>query len=580
MSRKSKSTIGLAIATALFGSSIVAENGVVVGAADNQAMVSDTLGGLHIELPTNPYLEVTNVRLYDENNLLVWKTASSGGSMDLDLGGMLVDGRYRFEIVNVFENEGLFGADDNEDLEFKTLERGSFLIEDGQLFLNEETHGPELNSLSDDAALLDRLLDSTLSLAGASLDYLVSSAQADVMATDLEIETSTPDIQFDDIDDEDCTSGWDWHMRSSGGSSDSDTNNYFQLFGAGDVESGGPCGPAIPMFEFLHDGDDDADSSIRSLMVKANGDIHFADDRMILDKSGPHLMLGWSSTATDMSISDSTPDIRLHDETGTQEAEWELSDDLVTFWGRVNSIAGWKSIIRYNVQAPTRSLEIVADGSVGLGTGSPEAKLEVESMDARIVVQNTDGAYGARDVFRGKNYGPALFSLKDLFTNNTWAFTNTGTSFTLSKQGSGVKELEIFNNGNAILQGTLTQLSDKHSKQDVVPVDRHDILNKLVDLEISEWSYKDSPDQRHIGPMSQDFHRAFGLGGKSGVKGISTLDSSGVALAAIQALAKENADLKGRLAALEAQQVEMQAAMARLIENQQSQPVLTKAVFN
>jgi len=246
-----------------------------------------------------------------------------------------------------------------------------------------------------------------------------------------------------------------------------------------------------------------------------------------------------------------------------------------------------------------QALYVTPAGDVGIGTEVPEAQLEVEKDGARIVVQNTDAAYGARDIFRGKNNGPTLFSLKDLSSGNTWAFTNTGTSFTLSKQGSGVKEFEVLNNGDAILQGTLTQLSDKHSKQDVVPVDRHDILNKLVDLEISEWSYKDSPDQRHIGPMSQDFHRAFGLGGKSGVKGISTLDSSGVALAAIQALAKENADLKGRLAALEAQalakenadlkgrlaaleaqQVEMQAAMARLIENQQSQPVLTKAVFN
>jgi len=53
-------------------------------------------------------------------------------------------------------------------------------------------------------------------------------------------------------------------------------------------------------------------------------------------------------------------------------------------------------------------------------------------------------------------------------------------------------------------------------------------------MPISEWTYKSDGAVRHLGPMSQDFHRSFGLG--SSDKSISTLDSSGVALAAIQGL--------------------------------------------
>ena len=40
---------------------------------------------------------------------------------------------------------------------------------------------------------------------------------------------------------------------------------------------------------------------------------------------------------------------------------------------------------------------------------------------------------------------------------------------------------------------------------------------------------------RHLGPMAQDFHSAFGLDGKDD-KHISVVDEGGVALAAIQGL--------------------------------------------
>ncbi len=49
--------------------------------------------------------------------------------------------------------------------------------------------------------------------------------------------------------------------------------------------------------------------------------------------------------------------------------------------------------------------------------------------------------------------------------------------------------------------------------------------------------------------MAQDFYAAFGTGHTD--KGIATLDSTGVALAAIQALSAENADLRARLDLLE-----------------------------
>jgi hypothetical protein len=79
----------------------------------------------------------------------------------------------------------------------------------------------------------------------------------------------------------------------------------------------------------------------------------------------------------------------------------------------------------------------------------------------------------------------------------------------------------------------------------------------VTKLPLSSWSYcSESNSVRHLGPVAQDFHEAFGLGADD--KHIAGLDSSGVALAAIQGLSQELKtkqaeidQLKQRLVALE-----------------------------
>jgi hypothetical protein len=57
----------------------------------------------------------------------------------------------------------------------------------------------------------------------------------------------------------------------------------------------------------------------------------------------------------------------------------------------------------------------------------------------------------------------------------------------------------------------------------------------ISELPISTWNYTgQDPSIRHIGPTAQDFNLAFGVGEDE--RHISTVDSDGVALAAIQGL--------------------------------------------
>ena len=93
----------------------------------------------------------------------------------------------------------------------------------------------------------------------------------------------------------------------------------------------------------------------------------------------------------------------------------------------------------------------------------------------------------------------------------------------------------LLKNGNLTIAGTLTQGSDRSVKENFAAVDAREVLEKVAALPIETWNYRTQPDTvRHMGPMSQDFRALFGLGQDDVT--ISTVDSAGVALAAIQGL--------------------------------------------
>ena len=83
--------------------------------------------------------------------------------------------------------------------------------------------------------------------------------------------------------------------------------------------------------------------------------------------------------------------------------------------------------------------------------------------------------------------------------------------------------------------GVWTNSSDANLKENFRSVDGAELLEKIEELPINQWNYKAESDQvTHIGPTAQDFKAAFGVG--SDGKSISTIDPSGIALAAIQEL--------------------------------------------
>ncbi len=94
------------------------------------------------------------------------------------------------------------------------------------------------------------------------------------------------------------------------------------------------------------------------------------------------------------------------------------------------------------------------------------------------------------------------------------------------------------NNGNgAYLSngGTWTNASSIHFKDRIRMIQPQEFLIKLSQTPIYEWYYKNT-NEKHIGPIAEDFKEIFNLGIPGDKEHISTIDASGIALITIQAL--------------------------------------------
>ena len=246
--------------------------------------------------------------------------------------------------------------------------------------------------------------------------------------------------------------------------------------------------------------------------------------------------------------------------------------------------------------AKSESLTVREEG-VGIGTYNAEAPLHVYGdglpyPEAKIVVENNhSGTPVQREMFKLVNNGSSLFSFTDTSLNSTWFFaSDTNGRFTASLSGTGGAELTIGQdgrvlmgpgpvqnfdlrpNGNLHILGTLYQSSDRNLKKNFESVDTRSVLEKIAEIPVTTWQFKkDNETVRHMGPTSQDFRAAFGLGDND--RTIAPVDGIGVTLAGIQALHAEAKAKDDKIVALtkqlSLQQVAFEAQQA-VLEEQQS----------
>ncbi len=231
---------------------------------------------------------------------------------------------------------------------------------------------------------------------------------------------------------------------------------------------------------------------------------------------------------------------------GTTTPNWDLNPGGAGFWmNRVGPNAA-SGVVKIQNTAPIDSL-VANETGVGMGTGVPQTPLHVRRFET-----GTD-----TDMFRLENSDGSRFQFVNNRGNNqggTWEFINSSASggaalVIRALHNPGGQEFRLASNGNLTIRGSLTEGSSQAIKSNIVPLIGSDVLSSLAKLDIAKWSYNSSPNNRHAGPMAEQFYEVFGLGSDN--KHIAPRDMAGLALAAAQALHEENKQLKERLSALE-----------------------------
>ena len=228
--------------------------------------------------------------------------------------------------------------------------------------------------------------------------------------------------------------------------------------------------------------------------------------------------------------------------------------------------------------APANSLYVEDYGRIGFGTSIPYVELHIKDGDSPTIRLDQDGTSGwaaqswdmagnetnffIRDVTNGSKL---CFRIQPNTPNNTLTLRSTGTGrvgvgtwspeaklHVLGASGStdplflverdGVASPKTYfivkDSGDVELFKTIGEGSDRNQKKNIEPIDTAMVLARVVNMPVSQWNYKvDDDEVRHLGPMAQDFYAAFGLGQDD--KHITSIDASGVSLAAIQELNKQ-----------------------------------------
>jgi len=146
----------------------------------------------------------------------------------------------------------------------------------------------------------------------------------------------------------------------------------------------------------------------------------------------------------------------------------------------------------------------------------------------------TYGLYGYAGSSGTGVYGQGYYGISGY---GTYGVYGNGTSYDFYGYGGEYGRAGVWYNA-----------SDKNLKENFTPIDKNEILNKIISLPITQWNYKADPKSKHIGPVGQDWFSIFQLGESS--TSISATDVAGVSLVGIQALYDKLQDQQKQIQAL------------------------------
>lgn len=294
-----------------------------------------------------------------------------------------------------------------------------------------------------------------------------------------------------------------------------------------------------------------------------------------------------------------TPAIRLEQNSGGGfgAQTWDIGANEANFFIRDVTNSSRLSF-RIRPGAPTSSLDISADGDIGMGDASPDSKLDLLGGDATLRLSNTDKSTTSKfGVVAVNHYTTTEEAVTGMFmdSNSTFQAVRLGggsnaynaathilfytgaTTTTLS----GIERMRIDNNGDVTIAGAsiaagnqiqvgtdasngngaaLTNAgiwadgSSRVNKINIASLDSGRAVAALKDLQPVTYKGKQDSAETYVGFIAEDVPDLVAMNGR---KGIAAIEVSAVLTKVVQ-------EQQGTIEAQQASIAKLQARLARL----------------
>ena len=457
---------------------------------------------------TSVDFKVMNVRISGPDREMILDTASFGDMVSWSPSTEYSDGHYNYDVVVVVETADKKAEDPNVEDNGEAIVNdavagrmnGGFVLKDGLIVVPKSINSKENNRQS----FWKGLIDGSAKLAAIAVNVIVPSAEA----ADTVIDDVSPEIFFDDSQDEDFTPGWDWEILAEGGVNNADTNNYFVIRGFGDAAGVGTA----QIFRLNYSGNIGAASSINSFIAEANGDIRLADSTVFIDKSLPFMGIGTTAPIgnDNFTISDTDPQLGLRDETDNtamnieyDSGYMEVENGSGTALVRIQRTTGNVAIGGSHI--PTEKLHVRQSGSITAGDGLSKPVLLSANNTSVLPDDTSDVGFALKN-----ERGAFQWNFRTIEGTEGFAATKEatgGTEFALHNPTMDYHNVSLTmgNGASCTSTGQWLNASSRDYKENIQEISAQEALDTLKQLNPVKYNFKkDAAKDLNVGFIAED----------------------------------------------------------------------------
>jgi hypothetical protein len=295
----------------------------------------------------------------------------------------------------------------------------------------------------------------------------------------------------------------------------------------------------------------DTDAGVRPFTIEAGAPAH----SLYVEDYG-RVGLGTSIPYVELHIVDGdSPTIRLDQDgsSGWTAQRWDLCGNETNFFVR-DVTNGSKLCMRIQPNTPSNTLCMRSTGYVGIGTWSPEYKLEIETTgeNAGLYVQRTDGVtFKLNCTDSLAQIGSTTNHKVNFVQNNTARMTIDTTGYVGISDTAPSYPLDmgsLGNNARCTTGGVWQDGSSRTSKENINDLTLDKAMETLGCLNPVTYNYKVDKSEQYVGFIAEDVPELVATNDR---KALSPMDIVAVLTKVVQEQQKSISELKKKIAELE-----------------------------